>query len=198
MMVERSAEGLTAQSGIIMKNFEAEAKIQTLDWAGLRDLWVKIQAGDTPDWDAGKAFEYLILRAFQLDGAVVRWPYRVDLHGEVVEQIDGLVVAAGLHALVESKDQQGAVAIEPIAKLRNQLMRRPVATIGMIFSTSSYTAPALVLATYLAGQTILLWFAGEISLALEKEKIIPLLEAKYLGCVSNAVPDTDTTALEIL
>jgi Restriction endonuclease len=181
-----------------VKDIDAEARIQALDWAGLRDLWVKIQAGDTPDWDAGRAFEYLILRAFQLDGAVIRWPYRVDLHGEIVEQIDGVVVAAGLHAMVESKDQRDPVAIEPIAKLRNQLMRRPVATIGMVFSSSRYTAPALVLASYLAGQTILLWYAGEVSLALEKERIVPLLEAKYLGCVTDAVPDTDTTRLGVL
>jgi hypothetical protein len=183
--------------GIVVKDFEAEAKIRALDWAGLRDLWGKIQAGDTPDWDPGKAFEYLILRAFQLDGAKVRWPYQVALQGAVVEQIDGLVVAAGLHALVESKDLKETVAIEPIAKLRNQLMRRPVATIGMVFSTSGYTEPALILATYLAGQTILLWYADEIDFALQRQKIVPLLQAKYLGCVMNAVPDTDVTDLEL-
>ena len=179
-----------------MTDFEAEAKIQALDWAGLRDLWAKIQVRDTPDWEPGRAFEYLILRTFQLDGAFVRWPYRVDLHGEMVEQIDGVVVAAGLHAMVESKDQKGPVAIEPIAKLRNQLTRRPSATIGMVFSTSDYTAPAVVLASYLAGQTILLWYSREISLALEREEIESLLRAKYLGCVTDAVPDFDVTKLE--
>ena len=179
-----------------MKDFEAEAKIQAMDWAGLRDLWGKIQDGDTPDWDAGRAFEYLILRAFQLDGALVRWPYHVNVQSHLVEQIDGVVVAAGLHAMVESKAQKDPVAIEPIAKLRNQLMRRPAATVGMVFSSSDYTTPAIVLASYLAGQTILLWYAREISLALEREKIIPLLRAKYLGCVMNAIPDTDTTDLE--
>jgi hypothetical protein len=176
-----------------VKDSEAEAKIQALEWAGLRDLWGKIQARDTPDWEPGMAFEYLILRAFQLDGALVRWPYRVDLQGEIVEQIDGLIVAAGLHAMVESKDQKDPIAIAPIAKLRSQLMRRPSATIGMIFSTSDYTGPALVLASYLAGQTILLWYAREITLASTREEILPLLEAKYLGCVKNAISDTDTT-----
>jgi Restriction endonuclease len=180
------------RGGFVVKDFEAEAKIQTLDWAGLRDLWGKIQAGDTPDWDPGKAFEYLILQIFHLDGAVVRWPYQAALHGEVVEQIDGVVVAAGLHALIESKDLKGPVTIEPIAKLRNQLMRRPVATIGMVFSTSGYTNPALTLARYLSGQTILLWQPVEVDFALEKEKIVPLLQTKYLACVMDGTPDANT------
>jgi Restriction endonuclease len=179
-----------------VKDSEAESKIQALDWAGLRDLWAKIQARDTPDWEPGMAFEYLVLRAFELDGALVQWPYEVDFQGVVVEQIDGLVVAAGLHAMVESKDQRERISIAPIAKLRNQLMRRPSATIGMVFSTSDYTYPAIVLASYLAGQTILLWLAREITLALEREEIVSLLEAKYLGCVKDAIPDPDTTKLE--
>jgi hypothetical protein len=37
-----------------------------------------------------------------------------------------------------------------------------------------------------------------VSLALEKERIVPLLKAKYLGCVTDAVPDTDVTDLELL
>jgi Restriction endonuclease len=177
-----------------VKDHEAEAKIQTLDWGGLRDLWMKIQAGDTPDWDQGKAFEYLILRIFQLDGAVVRWPYRATLHGQVVEQIDGVVVAGGLHALIESKDRKDEMTIEPIAKLRNQLMRRPVATIGMVFSRSGYTEPALTLARYLSGQTILLWQPVEVEFVLEKEKIVLYLEHKYLTCVMNGTPDADITS----
>ena len=152
------------------EGLRSQAKIQTLGWAGLRDLWTRIQNRDTPDWDPGKAFEYLVLRIFQLDGAVVRWPYRVTLLGEHVEQIDGVVVAAGLHAMVESKDQNDPVAIEPVAKLRNQLMRRPVATIGMVISRSGYTDPALILASYLS---------------------------EYLACVMDGTPDANITSPEI-
>ena len=95
--------------------------------------------------------------------------------------------------MVESKDLKDPVTIEPIAKLRNQLMRRPVATIGMVFISSSYTDPAIILTKYLMGQTILLWHSREITLALEKEKIVPLLQAKYLACVKDGVPNADTT-----
>lgn len=180
-----------------MKDFEAVAKIRALGWAGLRDLWVKIQADDTPDWPPSFTFEYLVVRAFDLDGAVVRWPYRSILDGVVTEQIDGVVVAAGLHALIESKAQKDSVTIEPIAKLRNQLMRRPVATIGLFFITSSYTPPALILAKYLTGQTILLWHSTEIDFALETEKIVLLLQAKYLACVKDGVPSTNAKEMDL-
>jgi hypothetical protein len=69
----------------------------------LRELFAQIEARDTPGWEPGRAFEYLVLRLFELDGAIVRWPYEVDLHGHVVEQIDGAVKVAGLHGLLECK-----------------------------------------------------------------------------------------------
>ena len=58
----------------------------------------------TPDWDSGKAFEYLILRAFELEGASVQYPYRISMQDEIVEQIDGAIHADGISAIVESKD----------------------------------------------------------------------------------------------
>jgi hypothetical protein len=54
-------------------------------------LWADIEARQTPSWDAGKAFEYLIIRAFQLDGAEVKYPYSVRLLGEELEQVDGVI-----------------------------------------------------------------------------------------------------------
>jgi hypothetical protein len=53
-----------------------------------------------------------------------------------VEQIDGVVYSDELACLVECKDEAGKVNFEPIAKLRNQLLRRPGAAIGMVFSRS--------------------------------------------------------------
>lgn len=71
-------------------------KIQKLDWAGLRSLWVRIIAGSTPGWKSGKAIEHLVLRAFELDGAVVAWPYTVQMRGAEIEQIDGAIYCGGL------------------------------------------------------------------------------------------------------
>jgi hypothetical protein len=54
---------------------EYENKIKSLDWNGLRSLWDSIEIRNTAaiGWDAGKAFEYLVLRAFELDGAKVKF-----------------------------------------------------------------------------------------------------------------------------
>lgn len=83
---------------------EYEARIQQLDWSGLRSLWEAIVRRDTPGWDPGRALEYLILRAFQLDGARVRWPYSIHLENEMVEQIDGAIHWGPLSCLVETKE----------------------------------------------------------------------------------------------
>lgn len=179
-----------------MKNFEYEAAIQKLGWPELRMLYDDIKArGGTPEWAAGKALEYLVPRMFQLDGATVRWPYETKLSGQVVEQVDGAIVVGGLYCLLECKDEKPPLNIEPIAKMRNQLMRRPASTIGLLFSMSGYTAPAQILANYLGAQTILLWHPEEIGLAVKENRIAPLLEAKFRACVEEGIHDINTTVL---
>jgi len=49
-----------------------ESIIASLQWDGLRALWDNIKKRNTPGWEQGKAFEYLVIRAFQLDGAEVK------------------------------------------------------------------------------------------------------------------------------
>ena len=105
---------------------ECESRIQELDWDGLRTLWDAIARRDTYGWEEGRAFDYLVLRAFQLDRARIRWPYWVSIGGETMEQIDGAVHWRTLSCLVESKDfLEDPVNIEPIAKLRNYEMKSP-------------------------------------------------------------------------
>lgn len=59
-------------------NAEYQARIITYNWDDLRILWSEIKTKSTSTfWDEGKALEYLVLRAFQLDGAEVAWPYTV-------------------------------------------------------------------------------------------------------------------------
>lgn len=166
-------------------------RINKLDYDGLLELWGLIEAGQTGtlDWEEGKAFEYLILRAFELEKAEVRWPFSVDMQGSVVEQIDGIIYSDGLSVIVESKDLTDRVNIEPIAKLRNQLLRRPSGSIGIIFSKSGFTEPARMLAQYLAPQTILLWGGDEVAYALENRYMRQGLLAKYRHCVERGLPD---------
>ncbi len=168
---------------------EYEKRISTFQWDDLLKLWESIEAGDTPEWESGKAFEYLVLRAFQLDGAEVRFPYRVELYGAEVEQIDGAVHYAGLSCLVESKNWSIDVDLAPIAKLRNQLMRRPAGTIGLIFSHKKFTAPATILAQFSHPQSILLWKKRDIEHGLKNRMMSRLLLSKYRHCVEYGLVD---------
>jgi hypothetical protein len=179
-------------------NADYEKKVGTYQWADLKSLLAEIVAKSTPGWAPGKALEYLVVRAFQLDNATVRWPYETEIDGEVVEQIDGAIVVDGIHCLIECKDESKPLPIAPVAKMRNQLMRRPPATVGLIFSMSGYTNPALILAQYLGGQAILLWHPEEIELAVKKARIVPLLKAKYRACVETGSHDVNTTVMGIL
>jgi hypothetical protein len=181
-----------------VKNADYEKLIKGLNWADLGGLHTSIKARNTPGWPPGKAFEYLVPRLFELDGARVRWPYDIKMSGQVIEQIDGAVEAAGLHCLIESKDEQNPLAIAPVAKMRNQLLRRPAASVGLIFTTSGYTAPAQVLAGYLGSQTILLWHPEEIELAVQKKRIVQLLEVKYRARVEDGIHDANTAFLGVL
>jgi hypothetical protein len=173
--------------------------IQSLQWSGLRALWQEIGQRNTQVWDSGKAFEYLVLRAFELDGADVRYSYSVKLFGEEIEQIDGVVYHSGLACLVESKDLAARVNVDvtPIAKLRNQLLRRPASTIGLVFSRTGFTEPARHLSYFSLPQTILLWSGEEIEYALEQESICELLVLKYRVCVEDGLSDYDLRERDI-
>jgi hypothetical protein len=175
-----------------------ERMIQSLQWDELRTLWDNIENRSTPGWNAGKAFEYLVLRAFQLDGAEIKWPYSVTFFDEVVEQIDGAVYYSGLSCLVESKDfADKTVDITPIAKLRNQLLRRPAGTVGLMFSRTGFTNAAVSLSCFSLPQAILLWNGAEIKYALERERICEILTLKYRACVEDGLPDYNAIEGEV-
>ena len=178
---------------------DCERMIQSLGWDGLRTLWDNIENRSTPGWDAGKAFEYLVIRAFQLDGADIRWPYSVKFFGEEVEQIDGAVHCLGLSCLVESKDFADGtkVNIAPIAKLRNQLLRRPAGILGLIFSRTGFTEPARNLSCFSSPQGILLWNGEEIKYALDNENMCELLILKYRAYIEDGLPDYNVRERDI-
>lgn len=162
-----------------------------LDWQGLRSLWQQIESRTTQSWTDGKALEHLVLRAFELGGATVKWPYEVRIAGEPMEQIDGAVHFESLSCLIECKDTVEKVNMEPIAKLRNQLLRRHAGSVGLLFSTGGFTEPALTLARYLAPQSVLLWAGDEIAIHLEREDLCPALVRKYRHSIETGVPYYD-------
>lgn len=167
---------------------EYALRVRRLDWPGLAALWRAVQAGRPPGWEPGKALEHLVLRAFELDGADVRWPFTVHLEGQVVEQIDGAVYAAGLSCIVEAKDTLRPLSVEPIAKLRAQLSRRPAGVVGLMFSRSGFSQAAIVLAQYGAPQNVLLWRGSELEDAIRERRIVGRLQAKYRECVETGYP----------
>lgn len=179
-----------------MSESENISRIVACDWPDLRKLWAAIESGSTTEWAPGKAFEYLVLRAFQLEGAEVEWPYSVRQADvarggdeSVVEQIDGFVMVDGLACLLECKDQEKPLNIEPIAKMRNLLLRRSTHVIGLVISRSGFTEPAMLLARFLSPQTILLWNGDEVAYALETEGFRKGLAAKYKAYVTKGLPD---------
>lgn len=65
-----------SQNTKVAIQYEKEAK----KWnrKKLLEIWTIIQSGKPLDgWEAGKGFEYLIVRAFEIEGAEVGWPYAV-------------------------------------------------------------------------------------------------------------------------
>jgi hypothetical protein len=177
-------------------NREYRERVMQYGPAEVVRLWESVQAGQTPGWGPGKAFEYLLLRAFQLEGAEIVWPYSVRDLGEELEQIDGALLVNGLHCLVEAKDYaEEAQDVRPIAKMRNQLLRRPAQALGIVFSRSGFTSPAVTLARYTAPQTILLWQGTEIDLAVREQTMVAGLMRKYRYAVTHGWPDLNLVTL---
>lgn len=174
-----------------------EKKISRYKWRDLASLWESIASGNTPEWEPGKAFEHLVLRAFELEGAEVRWPYRVTMAGEEIEQIDGVVYSNGLACLVECKDTVTQVDIAPIAKMRNQLLRRPATTLGIVFSRSGFTESATLLARFTAPQTIILWTGEEVVYAIRKKLMRRALAAKHRFCIEQGLTFYNITDVKL-
>ena len=123
---------------------EYVARAEKMKWKDLAVLWNEIKSGTVKDWDAGKALEHLVVRGFILSGLEAEYPYDVPPGGKPIEQIDGLVELESLTFLIECKDKN-SVAIEAIAKLINQLLRRPQTTFGCVFTSGEFTPNALLL-----------------------------------------------------
>lgn len=121
-------------------------------------------------------------------------PYAVRLHGAVVEQIDGMIVSDGLTCMVEVKDQADRVNVEPLAKVRNQLLRRPAGVVGSVFSRGGFTEPAVTLAHFMAPHAILLWQGPEIAYLLAKRDFGRALKLTYRVLMQDGKPDFDSRA----
>lgn len=187
---------------------EYERRIRAMGREELLALWQKIWRRSPTGWPPGKAFEYLILRAFELEGAVVRYPFEVRWGSNeggsgryALEQLDGVIHLGELHALVESKDEAEPVNVEPVAKLRNQLLRRPAGVIGICFSTLGFTMPAGLLANMMAPQTVLLWYGSEVDACLRADSsrrpFVGVLHHKHRVAIETGLVDLQVVPTEV-
>ena len=124
-------------------------------WDDLRAIWAEMVPGpeagppkfrsrDLNPQQAGLVFEWWILEGFRLSGASVHGAYRVPAESSpILEQVDGLVFDGWAAFLVESKFQAEPIDIDPIYRLHFLVERRPIGTLGLFFSASRYTSPAL-------------------------------------------------------
>jgi Restriction endonuclease len=160
------------------KALDYKKRAQGLSWEALRLLWQQIQAGETPDWDPGRAFEHLVIRGFELSGLRVEYAFDVPPDGKIIEQIDGMVFLGDTPFLIECKDR-GAVDIVAVAKMRNPLLRRPPVTMGCVLITGGFTEPALILAGFAIPHQITLWSGDDIHAAVNKQDFKTALVERY-------------------
>ncbi|WP_205525454.1 restriction endonuclease [Pyxidicoccus trucidator] len=152
--------------------------------AELLAFWGRVKRRERIEgWAPGRAFEFLMLRAFQLEGARVVWPYSSDL-----EQIDGGIYIDGLACLVEAKDHAEPIGFDAIAKLALRMQRRPASAVGLLFSTSGFTWPALKAVAVHPIRNVLLWSDTDIGLALN-QGVRAALRRKWRGAVEAGVVD---------
>lgn len=165
---------------------EYQRRVLALDHSGVLALWQGLRAGvSPPEWPPGVLLEYLLLRAFQLEGAEVTWPYRVYQASVLLEQIDGIIYFDGVSCLVESKDVTRAVDAMAIIKLKSQLLRRPRMTIGAVFNTGRFSPTALSLLRMLPPPDVLLWEGTEIEFALQEQQLLEGMRRKLRYAVET-------------
>jgi hypothetical protein len=73
------------------------------------------------------------------------------------EQGDGLIVDGWQGFLVESKFASDAIGIDPIFRLHMLVEQRPIGTMGLFFSASGYTEPAMESSEFLKPIRVLLF-----------------------------------------
>ncbi|MFP2930856.1 restriction endonuclease [Pyxidicoccus sp. 3LG] len=170
-------------------------RVRALDSAGFHRMWQVVHERDNlVGWPSGKALEYLLLRAFQLEGAEVTWPYEVRKDGALLEQIDGAVYFDGLSCLIEARDWQASLDFLVIAQMKARLLRRPRMTLGAVFATGTFTEASVQMAEFVPPPDVLLWNGDEISWAIEHGTLREGMRRKLRYAVENGFVNRGTSA----
>ncbi|NMO13766.1 hypothetical protein HPC49_05645 [Pyxidicoccus fallax] len=165
-------------------------RVLSLDRVGVYRTWQVVhQRGNLIGWPPGRALEYLILRAFQLEGADVTWPYDVRKDGVLLEQIDGAVFFDGLACLIEARDRQAPLDFLSIAQMKMRLLRRPRMTLGAIFNNGTFTEAAHEMAESLPPPDVLLWEHQSIAQALRLGTLRDGMKRKLRYAIEHGLVD---------
>lgn len=163
--------------------------IRSCNWTKLKKFWTQIKRGNTPGWASGKALEYMLVRAFDLEGAEVVYPYNNDVQ-TAKEQLDGYIFVKELGAgfLIECKDWKDKASFDELAKLHGRLTYRMSSTYGIFLSKSGFTASAVELMFMMHPHNILLWSFDEIDECFKNHKFMKALKYKYQYAMITANP----------
>lgn len=155
-------------------------RIQTYDWAKLERLWEKVRDGKKTRWSDGKALEYLFIRAFELEGIDVEYPYCNKVE-KYEEQVDGYLSTRNpeVSFLVECKDWSNKVTFDELAKLNSRLSYRIPSVLGVFVSMSDYTPSAMELLFMMQPRRIILWSKNDINECFKHHKFTKALIHKY-------------------
>jgi hypothetical protein len=165
-------------------------RVLALDNAGVYRTWQVVLRGDNlVGWPPGRALEYLILRAFELEGAKVTWPYEVRRNGVLLEQIDGAVHFDGLACLVEAKAWKKRLDYSVIAKMKAQLLRRPMLTLGAVFQVGDFSEAAVNLTHLLPPPNVLLWPGADVDWALRRRALREGMKLKLRHAIEQGFGD---------
>lgn len=157
----------------------------------------KAQEGLSPQL----AFRQLIIRAFELEGAEVRFPYQVkeDTERDALENLDGVIYLNGHSCIVESHclskggvtSRRANVSSGHISRFRSKLLNRPGYAIGSVFSATGFSPSALMQAQLSLPQTILLWSEEEIKECLYRQTFTKAFKIKNRRFFEQLIPDYD-------
>ena len=153
-------------------------------------MWKVLYTRDNlPGWPPGRALEYLVLRAFQLEGAEVTWPYDVRRNGLLLEQVDGAVHCDGISCLIETKAHSEPIEFLAISRMKARLLRRPRTVIGAVFGTGDFSPAAILLTENLPPPDVLLWQGRELAWALGRQAMREGLRRKMRYAVEQGFAD---------
>jgi len=145
---------------------------------------------------SGWVFERWVLEAFRLDGVqgYHRFASPMTTSGRTREEIDGLVYDGWQGFLIEAKNEGNRVGIDPIFRLHLMAEQRPIGTMGLMFSMSGFTDPAIELAERLRPIRILLFDRNDLDWAITPEGgMLAMVRRKWTLALRSGRPHIAVT-----